>query len=200
MRWLIWLAALPVLLWCAGFAWFVGVIWQPPAAPPHADGIVVLTGGAERVGAGLRLLQDGVAGQLLISGVGHEVALRDLAVISGVEPATLAARAESVTLGRAAGTTHGNALETQEWARRLHIGSLIVVTAGYHMPRALAELRASLPDVGLIPYAVQPPGMRAMPDTATWRFLAGEYSKFLAVQLGLAELAARLGVAMERVG
>jgi uncharacterized SAM-binding protein YcdF (DUF218 family) len=195
----LWLLTLPLLAWCVGFAWFLAAIWQPAVSPPHADGIVVLTGGAERVAAGLRLMQDGVAGQLLVSGVGHEARLRDLATTTGLDPAPLAAQADSITLGRNAESTHGNALETAEWVARMRIGSLIVVTAGYHMPRALAELRRRLPDVVLIPYAVQPPGMRAISDVATWRLFAAEYSKFLAVKLGLAELASRLGVAMERV-
>ena len=199
-RWLLWLIAAPILLWCAGFIWFLGESWQSPAPPPHADGIVVLTGGADRVAAGLHLLQAGTAEHLLISGVGREVPLRDLAIISGLNPANIAAHADAVTLGRAASSTHGNAVETEEWAARLHIGSLIVVTAGYHMPRALAELRARLPQVGLIPYAVQPPGMRAMPTAATWRLLLGEYSKFLAVEGGLEVWAARLGITMERDG
>ncbi len=192
--------AAPIIAWGAGFAWFLAAIWQPAAPPPHADGIVVLTGGAERVAAGMRLLQDGVSGQLLVSGVGHEARLRDLATTTGLDPAPFAAQADAITLGRTAESTHGNALETAEWVGRLHISSLIVVTAGYHMPRALAELRRRLPDVVLIPYAVQPPGMRAISDIATWRLFAAEYSKFLAVELGLGKWAQRLGVAMERVG
>ena len=51
--------------------------------------------------------------------------------------------------------------------------SLIVVTAGYHMPRALAELRRALPDVTLYPVPVQPPAMRARrrhrPARVCWR-------------------------------
>jgi uncharacterized SAM-binding protein YcdF (DUF218 family) len=204
MRRLIWLPLIVPLLWFAGFVWFLAEIRRPPEPPPHADGIVVLTGGAERVAAGLRLLREGNAGQLLVSGVGHAAALRDLATSSGLDPAAFSELAERITLGRSAGSTHGNALETQAWASRLHITSLIVVTAGYHMPRALAELRGSLPDVVLIPYAVQPPGMRsagrAIPAPAAWRLLAGEYSKFLAVELGLEELVERFSAATEHVG
>ncbi len=197
IRRLLWLAGGVALAWCAGFMWFLAQTTLPPTPPSHADGIVVFTGGADRVGMGLRLLRDGNARQLLVSGVGREVVLRDLAALSGIDTAPMA---NTITLGRLASSTHGNAQETQEWATRLHIGSLIVVTASYHMPRALAELRRSLPDVVLIPYAVQPPGLRAMPTLASLRLLAGEYSKFLAVELGLEDLAERLSSATEHVG
>ena len=53
-----------------------------------------------------------------------------------------------VDLGYQALDTAGNARETRDWAREHNITrSLIVVTSNYHMPRALAELSAALPDV-----------------------------------------------------
>jgi uncharacterized SAM-binding protein YcdF (DUF218 family) len=180
-----------VLGWTAGFAWFVHTAWSPTPPPPVADGIVVLTGGAERVQAGLRLLQDGASHRLLVSGVGRAAAFSQLARLAGVG----AGLAPEVTLGRNAGSTRGNAEETAEWAAANHIRSLIVVTAGYHMPRALAELHRSLPDVTFYPVAVQPPGTRALGEASAWRLLAGEYTKFLVASLGLTDWAGHvLGV------
>jgi uncharacterized SAM-binding protein YcdF (DUF218 family) len=192
-RWLL-LPATLALAWAAGFAWFVATAWRPPLAPPHADGIVVLTGGAERVSAGLHLLQNNAADLLLVSGVGRAAEFPELAHRAGIEPSQIALLAPRVTLGRVAVSTRGNAAETADWVALHHIAALIVVTAGYHMPRALAELRRRLPGVRLSPFTVQPPGVRAIGDVATWRLLAGEYTKFLAAELGLAELAARLGL------
>jgi uncharacterized SAM-binding protein YcdF (DUF218 family) len=186
-HWLL-LPGLAALAWMAGFAWFVDIAWRAPQTPPRADGIVVLTGGAERVSAGLRLLQDDAADRLLVSGVGRNADFPALAHLAGVNH-TLAPR---VTLGRMAVTTHGNALETADWAATHHIASLIVVTAGYHMPRALVELRQTMPDVVLYPVGVQPRGMHAS-ELTTWRLLAGEYTKFLAAKCGLTDLAERLG-------
>ena len=183
-RWLILPAALALGL-TLGFGVFVREAWRPASLPPRADGIVVLTGGADRVAVGLRLLEQGAADRLLVSGVGRTASFADLAHRAGAA-LTLA---PAVTLGRIAETTHGNAAETAAWARTNHIASLIVVTAGYHMPRALAELRASLPGIPLTPIPVQPPGMRDAASAATWRLLAGEYAKFLAVELGLADIA-----------
>ena len=176
-----------VLIWLAGFAWFLRAALTEGTSPPRADGIVAFTGGAGRVEAALRLLADGRAGQVLISGVGGSAEFSALARRAGVDPA-LGAR---VTLGRAAESTHGNAAETADWAREKHIRSLIVVTAGYHMPRALAELARALPEVTLYPMPVLPPGLRGGRDATMLRLLAGEYTKFLFAELGLGGFAPR---------
>ena len=153
------------------------------AIPRRADGIVALTGGADRVATALRLLAAGRGRILLISGVGGAAAFSDLARQSGADPA-LASR---VTLGREAASTYGNAQETAAWARAHQVASLIVVTAWYHMPRALAELSRALPGVALLPVAVQPGGLG---PADSWRLLAGEYPKWLAAEAGLSGLAA----------
>jgi uncharacterized SAM-binding protein YcdF (DUF218 family) len=189
-RWLR-LPAVVVVAWMSGFVWFVHAAWSPPVAPPRSDGIVVLTGGAERVTVGLRLLAAGAAERMLISGVGRAAEFPELAHRAGVDRAL----APRVVLGRAASDTRGNAAETSDWVAEHSIGSLIVVTAGYHMPRALAELRQRLPNVTLIPVTVQPPGARDLRDPTSWRLLAGEYTKFLVAELGLAEFAGRAGLA-----
>jgi len=176
-----------VLAWLLGFAWFVHTAWSSSPPPPRADGIVVLTGGAERVQTGLHLLEQGKSERLLVSGVGRGSEFPQLAHYAGVDRG-LGSR---VTLGRVAGTTHGNASETAEWVAANKVHSLIVVTAGYHMPRALAELRSSLPGVVLYPVTVQPPGTRALAEVSAWRVLAGEYTKFLVAELGLTEWAGR---------
>lgn len=171
-----------VLALGCGFVWFVGETQAGMSeAALRADGIVVLTGGAERVAAGLRLLERNAASRLLISGVGAQASFRDLALLAGVDPGL----APRVTLGRVADSTHGNAAETAEWVRQQRIGSLIVVTAGYHMPRALAELRAQMGGTRLIADPVTPPAMRRLRDWQAWRLLLEEYAKFLAVVSGV---------------
>ncbi len=179
-----------VMGWTAGFAWFVTIAMRPAEPPPHADGIVVLTGGAERVAAGLRLLEANAADRLLVSGVGRAAEFPALAHRAGVDR-SLGARVE---LGRLAESTHGNAAETADWVAVHHVKSLIVVTAGYHMPRALAELRRRLPGVTLYPVTVRPPALRTVADPTTWRLLAVEYTKYLAAEIGLVELANRAGL------
>ncbi len=170
-----------VLGWVLGFAWFVHRIDRRPQTPPHADGIVAFTGGADRVETALRLLADKRGDRLLLSGIGGGAELGELARRAGVDPTPLAAR---VTIGRGATSTRGNAEETAAWACANAIHSLIVVTASYHMPRALAELQRALPDTVLYPRPVMVAGEAGRP-TAPLRLIAEEYIKFLAAWVGL---------------
>ncbi len=179
------LLALPLLAWGAGFAWFVHRAGTPSALPERADGIVALTGGSGRIEAALRLLAEGRARVALLSGIGGGAELRELAARAGVQPEELGGR---VTLGRLATSTHGNAAEAAAWARANGVRSLIVVTASYHMPRALTEMAQAMPDVDLRPAPVTPPAMRGPPsmgEAAMMRLMAAEYTKWLAAALGL---------------
>ena len=172
--------------WGIGFAWFEHSARQPgPALPDSADGIVVLTGGADRIETALTLLADGRAPLLLVSGVARGADLPELARRVRLDPARIAGQ---VTLGRAATTTVGNSTETAQWALAHGLRRLIVVTAGYHMPRALLELRRGLPGAELYPAPVIPPALRGGIGPATARMLASEYDKLIAVRLHLAPL------------
>jgi len=177
-----------LLAWGVGFVRFVQQASRTTGPPPHADGIVVLTGGADRIERALRLLATGAGDRLLVSGIGGGADLHDLAHSAGMNPVPFAGR---VTLGRGAATTHGNAAETASWARQSGLHSLIVVTATYHMPRALAEIGRALPGVRLYPAPVLPPGILdadGWPTAAGLRLLAEEWSKLLAAKLGLTAL------------
>ncbi len=176
------LAALLAVAFLAGFAGFVSAAHRAPAPPPVADGIVVLTGGAERVETGLRLLAADRAKLLLISGVAHGAGLDGLLHRAGLAEGPIDAR---ITLGRTARTTLGNAEETAEWVRTHAVQSLIVVTAGFHMPRALLELRRALPPIPLYPMPIQPQGMGRFSSA---RILAAEYIKLLAAWADVSHL------------
>lgn len=171
--------------WGVGFAWFDHAARQPGPPSPASDGIVVLTGGADRIETALHLLADGRAPLLLVSGVARGADLAELTRRIQLDPAQVAGQ---VTLGRVATTTVGNGAETARWAHEHGLRRLLVVTAGYHMPRALLELRHSLPDAELHPVPVLSPALRGGTDPATARLLATEYDKLLAVRLGLAPL------------
>ncbi|MEJ1975720.1 MAG: YdcF family protein [Acetobacteraceae bacterium] len=105
----------------------------------------------------------GRARLLLVSGVARGAGLPGLIRRTDLDPAPLAAH---ITLGHLAKSTLGNAEETATWAREHGIRSLIVVTAGYHMPRALLEMSRTMPDVTFYPAPVQPPGMHQPGDAA----------------------------------
>jgi uncharacterized SAM-binding protein YcdF (DUF218 family) len=171
--------------WIGGFVWFAREAMHSSPAPPEADGIVALTGGADRIATAIQLLREGRGRLLLITGVGPGAELAPLLRGTGVDPAAVQDR---VTLDRAAMDTAGNADETAGWVRANGLHSLIVVTAGYHMKRALTEMARTLPDVALYPAPVVPPGLRNAPRLRALRLLAGEYAKWLASEIGLTRL------------
>jgi uncharacterized SAM-binding protein YcdF (DUF218 family) len=138
----------------------------------RADGIVVLTGGAVRVPAGLALLKAGAAPRLLISGVDPRASI-DKYFGNARLPARL--RECCITLGSYAADTPGNASEAAAWARKYGLKSLFVVTANYHLRRALLEFSLALPEASLIPFAVTPPGVEA----AHWSDYPGTASLFM---------------------
>jgi uncharacterized SAM-binding protein YcdF (DUF218 family) len=182
LRWI--LPPLAVLLLLGlGFLWFIQAVHQARAEPGRrTDGIVVLTGGGGRVEAGLALLENGAAPRLLISGAAPGLTLAALARANGRQPTALAGK---VDLGHAAATTTGNAVETAAWARAHGLRSLRVVTADYHLPRAMLELRRAMPEVVLLPNPVAPPALSA--SRRAW-LLALEYAKLGAAATGLGAL------------
>ena len=186
-KWLGALAALGALAWCAGLVWFAATIPDTvPDGQTHTDAIVVLTGGSERIETGLKLLSEGRAEHLYISGVGGAIKPDQLFGRAASDP-ELVARISTGT----ATNTPGNAAETTEWARGHHVGSIRLVTAGYHMRRSLLELRSAMPELRIIPHPVFPAHVKSdwwrWPGTAS--LIAREYSKFAVTwlwqQLGL---------------
>lgn len=183
------LLAMLAVLWAIGFGWFVAQVAaeRPLPVMPHADGIVVLTGGVDRVKAGLELLMAGAAPRLLISGAGAGTYLGDFTPRDGIDASSRAAR---ITIGHTALSTRGNGRETALWVARHHIRSLIVVTADYHMPRALIELHRHSPGTRLYAEPVRPPSLAHISDWRTMRLLAREFIKYLLVRARLGGFAA----------
>jgi uncharacterized SAM-binding protein YcdF (DUF218 family) len=185
-----WTFSFVVLL---GVAWALGLVVFATTLPSavddnttHTDAIVVLTGGSERIDTGLKLLSDGLADRLYISGVGGQLRRGDILAEATADPA-LKSR---ISLGTAPNTP-GNATETAAWAHAAGVHSIRLVTAGYHMRRSLLELQAAMPDVRIIPHPVFPPRVKSdwwrWPGTAS--LIAREYTKFL-----LTWLRQRLGI------
>ena len=187
------------LIWASGLLAFAGRVERstPAPDPVKADGVVALTGAGsnERIRAGMALLADGKARRMLVSGVNREASRED------VRAAAQAVRRLydcCVDLGFEAATTVGNARETHAWAQAMRYRSLIVVTADYHMPRAMIELRAGLPHITLQAYPVA----TSVIDAREWwktgrgaRRMALEYCKYLAIlaREGLLSLGPRAG-------
>lgn len=175
------------LAWGAGFLVYLLSVFNavPPNPLPPADGIVVLTGGDDRISEALALLVRHEAPLMLISGVAKGTYLGDFTADDRLAATDYA---DDITVGHAATTTHQNGLEAAIWARAHHMRSLVVVTADYHMPRALLEIHHALPGAQLIAYPVRPPAMREGLTWSTLSLLAGEYSKYLVVRADLGVL------------
>src|SRR5690242_8511839 len=148
------------LAYAAGFALFVIGLPKKPSGPLKGDAIVALTGGGARLDAAVALLEGGAGKRLLISGVNSSTTKAQLKLLNhGGKRFDCC-----VDLGHDAADTHGNATETARWANAHKYKSLILVTAGYHMPRSLTEFSKALPGVDLIAYPVEPAEL----DLNTW--------------------------------
>ncbi len=174
------LAAVAAGLFAFGFVLFATSVTRDAIGGwEKADGIVVLTGGDNRIHVGAKLLSEGRAKRMLISGVNRKVSREDIRRISGLHRDVVNC---CVDIGYEALDTVGNADETRTWANTNGYSRLLVVTSSYHMPRSLAELALAMPGVTLVPVAVTPP---TFPDTGWWlhvgttKLLMSEYLKFL---------------------
>lgn len=171
------LAAALVAVDFANFVWTVTT--AAPPADARADGIVVLTGGAERIPNGIALLAAGRGSRMLISGVNPQVSE---AAVAKDKPSLAAFNGCCVDFGREAADTIGNAAEARKWVEAHGFRSVMVVTSAYHIPRSLAEFAEALPDRTLIPYPV----VRSELELDAWwrnpaaaRLLGAEYLKYL---------------------
>lgn len=168
---------IPAFLWLSGFLIFTGTIcsMSEPKTYTETDAAIVLTGGTNRVSRGLDLLAENKTKNLFISGVHENVRVQDLLKLWDYKrPAPKCC----ITLGFEAGNTIGNAKETAEWVNENHAKSLYLVTANYHMPRAMMEFRNTLKGVTIIPFPVQPENFNPR-QTLFWKTVFVEYHKLI---------------------
>jgi uncharacterized SAM-binding protein YcdF (DUF218 family) len=170
---------LVALAYGLSFLAFVSFLPPTPTTIPQADGIVALTGGGDRLDAAAYLFDKGVGKRLLISGAA-EATTKDMVktMVHGGPRFDCCA-----DIGYAAQDTNGNAAEAADWAHANNFKSLVIVTARYHMPRALNEFGRAMPNVRLEPYAVD---QGSIDLSGWWRhpqttlLLNREYVKYLA--------------------
>jgi uncharacterized SAM-binding protein YcdF (DUF218 family) len=169
-------------------AWFIGLSafiqsaasLSPPTQLRKLDAIVVLTGGSNRVDAGFDLLGKGYGKKLFISGVYRGLDVRKLLKRWKDEPQS--SLDCCVVLGFEADNTAGNAVETVEWLRRENFHSLYLVTANYHIKRALMEFRRIAPDLEIVPFPVAPDRLDMKSwwqDSAMRILIVREYMKYI---------------------
>ncbi len=171
--------------WSSGLIWFVSEIpTESQSDLSRTDAIVVLTGGAERLNEGLKLMdRNKLARRLFISGVARGVDIKTLLKVARHKPNDLNC---CISIGYQADNTAGNAKETAKWMQANQFGSYRLITANYHMPRSLREFKAVLPDFNLIPHPVFPSVFKSdswKTDFFALQIVVTEYNKFLFSQL-----------------
>lgn len=164
----------------AGFLMFANYAARPQHdARVRADGIVALTGSAHRILEAGRLLADGHGQRLFVTGVNRIASRDDIRRLTGLSRARFSC---CVDIDYRARNTIENASETRRWIEKNGFASIIVVTAGYHMPRSLTELRSALPDVEIHAHPVAFARANAAPwwsDADQLRLLMAEYAKLI---------------------
>jgi uncharacterized SAM-binding protein YcdF (DUF218 family) len=184
-------ALFALVLLIIGFIVFANSIESEQQQPlATADGIAVLTGGSQRIDQAMKLLAEGKAKRVLITGVNRTTTVEELKELAtqGGQYFTCC-----VDIDKEARNTIDNATETSEWVALHHYTSIIVVTSNYHMPRALAELARVMPGVTLIPYLVVDNNVHLDPwwsYPGTTKLLLSEYLKYLPAlgRLGVTDL------------
>ncbi len=126
------------------------------------DGLVVFTGGPGRVRFAVSLLQEGVAPQLLVTGVDPRVDDATFRHVFGLSQELLAC---CVVLDRTARNTVENARAAVDWACGRGLHRIGVVSTAWHLPRAMVEIERAA-TVARLRIAVRPlavPGDRRPP-------------------------------------
>lgn len=169
--------AIGVALWLVGYgAFLVHVTNLRPASNLRVtDAIVVLTGGSNRIDQGLQLFAQGKSPQLFISGVFEDTTKNDITKRWNGE---MTLPPCCITLGQEARSTIGNAAETKAWLESHGRSDIILVTANFHMPRALMEFKNALPDARIQPHPVKQPDVN-FPEKWFWFITFVEYNKLL---------------------
>ncbi|PPR19254.1 MAG: hypothetical protein CFH43_00285 [Proteobacteria bacterium] len=134
------------------------------------DGIVVFTGGSNRIETALSFLKDGYNVPILISGVNPSVTEKKLLSTIKKEKHSL------VTLDYQSLSTLDNARMTAFWAEVNDIDKIGLITSYYHMPRSLFNLKRAGVENTVYPIAV-------FPEKMPISFMVREFHKYLLTRL-----------------
>lgn len=143
---------------------------QSKPLPSQVDGVVVFTGGSNRIETALSLLEDGLNVPVLISGVHPAVQEDDL--LKEVTNSNLS----YITLDYKSLSTRDNAQMTKQWANANDLKKVGVITSHYHMPRSLLYLKRANLTQTIHPMAV-------FPERMPISFLVREFHKYLLTRL-----------------
>ncbi|MBI2495808.1 MAG: YdcF family protein [Candidatus Omnitrophica bacterium] len=157
------LAAAYLVLFHSSFIWWVAEPLRMVGSPQSADAIVVFAGGVgesgeagggyqERVKQAVDLYQQGLAPRMIFSSgytfVFREAeVMKELAINHGVP-------ASAVLLETKAANTYENITFVAKILRQERWRSILLVSAPYHMRRAILTWRKTAPDISVVPLPV----------------------------------------------
>ena len=126
-----------------------------------ASNIVILTGGSNRIKDGLKIISNFDNSvimniKLLISGTGKGFTISNVKKLLPKNEYLKIFIKCCVKLDSQSQNTYSNAIETFKWAKKNNIENFILITSNYHMPRAVLEFKALMPDFKIIIYPITP--------------------------------------------
>ncbi|MDG2187944.1 MAG: YdcF family protein [Hyphomicrobiales bacterium] len=148
----------------------------------NIDGVVVFTGGENRVQSAIELLSNNIGKRLLISGVNPKTKKIDIFYRLKSDNQLLEC---CVDLGKNANNTFENATETIQWVNENNFKNLVLVTSNYHMKRSLFILNQMGPNISFIPVHVESSLLRDKKTSLQEKIktLSIEYLKYMYTRL-----------------
>lgn len=156
------------LLWIFGLVDFYYKTQQFNAQNFSVDGIVILTGGKERIQKGMALFEKLKAKRVLISGVDKIVKFE---IIKAKQLKGYDHFHQFTDLGYGAVNTFSNALEAAAWVKQHNFRSIALVTSHFHMPRSLWLFTKTMSEIEIFPVSVDG-------DDSSFIHLLREFHKF----------------------
>lgn len=167
--------------WLIGFCFFAYHINHYKIdTSTHTQAIVVLTGGRNRIGEAVKLLNNGLADKLFISGVEKNTSLQDISDLQNIPLPQ-----KPILMDKKSTNTIENAIETQAWLKKNRISSIRLVTSNYHLPRSMQEFQFQNADLVIVPHPVfsENVAKKWWLKNRSFCLIASEYNKFLYVWL-----------------
>ncbi len=152
--------------------------------------IVILTGGANRIKDGLKIIEDfkiskNINYKILVSGTGMGFTKSSLKKKLGPNFNSQLIQC-CIDLDGVSKNTLTNASETFKWTSKNGIKEFILITSNYHMPRAILEFKNVMPNLKIYTYAITPKKHDIenwLSSYKTFSLVFTEYCKFIIADL-----------------
>ena len=156
----------------------------------ESPNIVILTGGANRIKDGLKIIEDfknskKINYKILVSGTGIGFTKSSLKKKLGENYNSQLIQC-CIDLEGVSKNTLTNASETFKWTSKNDIKEFILITSNYHMPRAILEFKNVMPNLKIYTYAITPKKHDIenwLSSYQTFSLVFTEYCKFIIANL-----------------